>query len=124
MHSPCLTLIRRNLPNICKSSMQTLPEFSKQDRRLQPIPARQRSAGSAMFKILNVLINTLLLHRVVNGRREAAGVQSSKFKVWILALFWLLDVGPWMFSAIPAPAQNAITNSEAPRPFQFISTNT
>src|SRR6266849_4165031 len=138
MYNPCQTLIRRNLPNICKSSMPALPEFSKQGRRLQPILARQRAVGSAMFKISPVLINTLL-QRGVNGRHEAFGVQSSKFKVqssrfkvWILALLWLLDVGPWMFSAIPAPAQSATTNApsrtattpEAPQPYQIITTNT
>src|SRR3989441_4821323 len=138
MYNPCQTLIRRNLPNICKSSMHALPEFSKQDKRLQPILARQRLVSSAMFKILPVLIITLL-QRGVNGRREASGVQSStfkvqrsRFKVWILALLWLLDVGAGMFSAIPAPAQNAITNapsrtirtSNAPPPFQIITTST
>src|SRR5882672_5645829 len=90
-----------------------------------------------MFKILQILINTPL-KRGVNRRCEAFGVDSSKFKVqgsrfkvWILALLWLLDVGPWMFSAIPAPAQSAITNapsgttasSNAPRPYQIITTN-
>src|SRR6266436_4707275 len=36
MYNPCQTLIRRNLLNICKSSMQALPEFSKKDRPLKP----------------------------------------------------------------------------------------
>src|SRR5439155_8060859 len=65
-----------------------------------PVLPRQRTVSNAIFKILPVLINTLL-QRGVNGRREASGVQSSKFKVqssrfkvWILALLWLFDVGP------------------------------
>src|SRR5439155_980590 len=97
MFNLCQTLIRHNLPNICKSSMQAPPEFSKQDRPLKPILARQRAVSSAMFKISPVLINTLL-QRGVHGRREASGVQSSKFGSWLFSGCWLLALGSFPFA--------------------------
>src|SRR6266566_1619784 len=115
MFNLCQTLIRHNLPNICKSSMQAPPEFSKQDRPLKPILPRQRAVSSAMFKISPVLINTLL-QRGVNGRREASGVQSSKFGSWLFSGCWMLALGCFRRSRHPrrAPPPTLLRAPPAP----------